>query len=94
MGQVPPEHDINIATNACFGFVNSTQKGPFMAMLGVRDILAMLISHSRGTYLILDHRNIWLYVFASDSEEIDFEIKVSDCDPRWRPHSRDLFERC
>ena len=85
MGQVPPERDINIVTNICFGFATSIQKGPFMAML---------ISHSRGTYLIVDNRNIWLYVFASDSEEIDFEIKVSDCDPRWRPHSRDLFERC
>ena len=36
--------DINIAENGCSGFATSTQKGPFMAML---------ISRSKGTYLIL-----------------------------------------
>ena len=41
--QVPLERDINIAVNGCSEFATSTQKGPFMAML---------ISHSRGTYLI------------------------------------------
>ena len=41
--QVPLERDINIAVNGCFGFATSTQKGPFTAML---------ISGSRGTYLI------------------------------------------
>ena len=43
MRQVPLERDINIAVNGYSGFATSTQKGPFMAML---------ISHSRGTYLI------------------------------------------
>ena len=43
MRQVPLEGDINIAVNGYSGFATSTQKGPFMAML---------ISHSRGTYLI------------------------------------------
>ena len=43
MRQVPLERDINIAVNGCSGFATSTQKGPFMAML---------ISRSRGTYLI------------------------------------------
>ena len=43
MRQVPLERDINIAVNGCSGFATSTRKGPFMAML---------ISHSRGTYLI------------------------------------------
>ena len=43
MRQVPLERDINIAVKGCSGFATSTQKGPFMAML---------ISHSRGTYLI------------------------------------------
>ena len=40
------ERDINIAVNGCSGFATSTQKGPFMAML---------ISGSRGTYLIDVH---------------------------------------
>ena len=44
MRQVPLECDINIAVNRCSGFATSTQKGPYMAML---------ISHSRGTYLIV-----------------------------------------
>ena len=35
---------INIAVNRCSGFATSTQKGPF---------LAMLISHSAGTSLII-----------------------------------------
>ena len=43
MRQVPLERDINIAVNGCSGFATSTQKGLFMAML---------ISRSRGTYLI------------------------------------------
>ena len=43
MRQVPLERDINIVVNGCTGFATSTQKGPFMAML---------ISRSRGTYLI------------------------------------------
>ena len=43
MRQVPLERDINIAVNGCSGLATSTQKGPFMAML---------ISRSRGTYLI------------------------------------------
>ena len=43
MRQVPQERDTNIAVNGCSGFATSTQKGPFMAML---------ISHSGGTYLI------------------------------------------
>ena len=43
MRQVPLERDINIAVNGCSGFATSTQKGPFMAML---------LSRSRGTYLI------------------------------------------
>ena len=43
MRQVPLERDINIAVNGCSGFATSTQKLPFMAML---------ISRSRGTYLI------------------------------------------
>ena len=43
MGQVPLERDVNIAVNGCSGFATSTQKGPFTAML---------ISLSRGTYLI------------------------------------------
>ena len=46
MRHVPLERDINIAVNGCSGFAifaTSTQKGPFMAML---------ISHSRGKYLI------------------------------------------
>ena len=44
MRQVPLECDINIAVNGRSGFATSTQKGPFMAML---------ISRSRGTYLIV-----------------------------------------
>ena len=47
MRQVTIEHDINIAVNGCSWFATSTQKGPFMAML---------ISHSGGTYLI--HTNL------------------------------------
>ena len=43
MRQVPLERDIKIAVNGCSGFATSTQKGPFAAML---------ISRSRGTYLI------------------------------------------
>ena len=43
MRQVPLEHDINIVVNGCSGFATSTKNGPFMAML---------ISRSRGTYLI------------------------------------------
>ena len=43
MRQLPLERDINITVNACSGFTTSTQKVPFMAML---------ISCSRGTYLI------------------------------------------
>ena len=43
MRHVPLERDINIAVNGCSGFATSTQKGPFMAML---------VSRSRGTYLI------------------------------------------
>ena len=43
MRQVPLECDINIAVNGCSGFVTSTQKGPFTAIL---------MSRSRGTYLI------------------------------------------
>ena len=42
MRRMPLEHDIDIAENGCSGFATSTQKGPFTAML---------ISHSRGTYL-------------------------------------------
>ena len=45
MRQVPLERDINIAVNGCSGFTTSTQKGP---------VVAMLISRSRGTYLIAD----------------------------------------
>ena len=45
MRQVPLESDINIAVSGCSGFATSTQKGPFTAML---------ISQSRGTYLIED----------------------------------------
>ena len=41
--QVSLERDINIAVHGCFGFATSTRKGPLMAML---------ISHSTGTYLI------------------------------------------
>ena len=43
MRHVPPGRDSNIAVNGCSGFATSAQKGPFTAML---------ISHSRGTYLI------------------------------------------
>ena len=43
MRHVPLERDINFAVNGCSGFATSTKKGPFTAML---------ISHSRGTYLI------------------------------------------
>ena len=43
MRQVPLERDINIAVNGCSGFATSTQKVPSMEML---------ISNSRGTYLI------------------------------------------
>ena len=43
MRQVPLERDINIAVNGCSGFATSTQKGPFTAML---------ISRSKGTYII------------------------------------------
>ena len=43
MRHEPLERDINIAVNGCSWFATSTQKGPFTAML---------ISHSRGTYLI------------------------------------------
>ena len=45
MRQVPLERDINIAVNGCSGFASSSQKRPFMAML---------ISCSRGTCLILN----------------------------------------
>ena len=48
MKQVPLECDINIAVNGCSGFATSSQKGPFMAML---------ISHSRGTCLIIELQN-------------------------------------
>ena len=48
MRQVPLELDVNIAINGCSGFATSTQKGPFMAML---------ISCSRGTYLIAIESN-------------------------------------
>ena len=44
MRQVPLERDINIAVKGCSGFATSTQKGPYVAML---------ISGSRGTYLII-----------------------------------------
>ena len=44
MRHVPLVRDINIAINGCSGFATSTQKGPFTAML---------ISCSRGTYLIM-----------------------------------------
>ena len=40
---MPLERDINIAVNGCSEFATSIQKGPFMAML---------ISRSRGTYVI------------------------------------------
>ena len=43
MRQVLLERDINIAVNGCSGLATSIQKGPFAAML---------ISRSRGTYLI------------------------------------------
>ena len=43
MGQVPLERDIKIAVNGCSGFATTTQEGPFSAML---------ISRSRGTFLI------------------------------------------
>ena len=43
MRHVPLERDINIGVNGYSGFATSTQKGPFTAML---------ISPSRGTYLI------------------------------------------
>ena len=43
MRLVPVERVINIAVNGCYWFTTSTQKGPF---------LAMLLSCSRGTYLI------------------------------------------
>ena len=43
MRKVPLERDINIAENGCSGFANSTQKWSFTAML---------ISRSRGTYLM------------------------------------------
>ena len=43
MRQVPLDRDINITVNGCSGFATSTQKGPFMAML---------VSHSIGTYFI------------------------------------------
>ena len=46
MRQVPLERDTNIAVNGCSGFATSTQKAPFTAML---------ISRSRGTYLIEAH---------------------------------------
>ena len=48
---VPLERDINIAVNGCSGFATSTQKGPFTAML---------ISRSRGTYLI-QQISKWLF---------------------------------
>ena len=43
MNQVPLECDIHIAVNGCSWFAIYTQKDPFTAML---------ISRSRGTYLI------------------------------------------
>ena len=43
MRQVPLERDTNIDVNGCSGFATSTQKGLYMAMV---------ISRSRGTYLI------------------------------------------
>ena len=43
MRQVLLERDMNIAVNGCSWFKTSTKKGPFTAML---------ISRSRGTYLI------------------------------------------
>ena len=43
MRQVPLECDIDIAVNGCSWFATSTQKGPFTAMM---------ISRSRGAYLI------------------------------------------
>ena len=48
---MPLECDINIAVNGCSGFATSTQKGPFMAML---------LSRSRGTYLIRNSIPSWL----------------------------------
>ena len=44
MRQGPLERDIYIVINGCSGFATSIQKGPFMAML---------ISRSGGTYLIV-----------------------------------------
>ena len=49
MRQVPLECDINNAVNGCSEFATSTQKEPFMAML---------ISRSRGTYLIVKDPNL------------------------------------
>ena len=43
MRQMPLECDINIAITGCSGFATFTQKAPFTAML---------MSRSRGTYLI------------------------------------------
>ena len=53
---MPLECDINIAVNGRSWFATSTQKGPFMAML---------ISHSRGTCLI-----VWFLPLVGDGVEV------------------------
>ena len=62
MRHVPLERDINIAVNGCFGFAPSTQKGPFTAML---------ISCSRGTYLISYQKGI---VIPPESTELSLPV--------------------
>ena len=54
MRRMPLEHDIDIAENGCSGFATSTQKGPFTAML---------ISHSRGTNLIIVMFHLFMPLF-------------------------------
>ena len=67
MRQVHVEHNINIAVNGCSGFATSTQKGPSMAML---------ISHSRCTYLInsIMHLNMFSGTFFLTHESTDYTL--------------------
>ena len=69
MRQVPLERDINIAVNGCSGFATSTQKGPFMAML---------ISRSRGTYLIGVNRRFCKFFCVTLYEFIKKELMIHD----------------
>ena len=68
MRQVPLKRDINTAVYGCSGFATSTQKGSFMAML---------ISRSRGTYLIANKISFKVMIVRNQRQSTWKYVSVS-----------------